>query len=115
MRKTISDLELNHKISELCDSSRFFVRGLERVGIAIPYIGDYWLDLDFSKPVCLGNNGIFTGFMMHNKGNFLEWRTSLKATKKLRLLLVKITEYPTNEMLQFLFDYLQSLKPKGCI
>lgn len=112
--KKMSNLELNHKISEICDSSRFLVRGLERAGIVIPYIGEYWIDVDFSKPVCLGNNGYFTGFMMNNRGNYLEWRTSMKNTKKLRLILMNIIEYPNNEILQFLFDFLQTLKPIGC-
>jgi hypothetical protein len=125
--------ELNDFIHSISDISSMHVKGLEATGKSLPYIGWFWREVDFTEPtIRLGDCGDFVGFMENNKWDYPQWRTKEEQTAEIvkRLLAMKATvdkaieaakvagikeehivHYPSQEVLQEFFDYMQTLKP----
>ena len=114
---------LNEKIRGLEDRDEFTVKGLETTGKCIPYIGWYWRDVDFGSPIYLGiipddvveiggSKGGFAGFMENNKWGYEGFECTLPQTQQIEELLIKAVEKTSNETLQAVFDYMQTLRPK---
>ncbi len=112
---------LNEKIRGICDrGDEFEVKGLEGTGKAIPYIGWYWRDVDFNDEIILGycppvmtfleQNPGFVGFMENNKWGYDQWTITEEQADRLKGLLLVAVAYPTQEKLQAVFDYMQTLR-----
>jgi hypothetical protein len=105
---------LNKKIEALDDQAYLYqVAGLAQHGKTIPYLGWYWREVDFSKPVTLGDGGSFIGFMENNKWGYPEWQATKEQSQAIRAMLEDAVTVPTTEKLQAVFDYIQTCKPEG--
>ncbi len=119
--------ELNDAIREL-DGAEFDVKGLENSDKCIPYYGWFWRTVDFGEAITLGYTREedreeanisfeqlpdFVGFMQNNKWGYPEFTCSLPQTQQIEELLIKAVEKPSNESLQAVYDYIQTLKPKS--
>ncbi len=112
---------LNAKIKELDGDDRFTVKGLEDSGKVIPYIGWFWRNVDFTRAISLGyttegeeewDAPDFVGFMENNKWGYPEVTCTLEQTENVERLLILAVEKPSNQTLQAVFGYIQTLRPK---
>ncbi len=112
---------LNTKIKELDGTERFNVKGLEGSGKCIPYIGWFWREVDFTSPISLGilppqdsqfaKTDGWVGFMENNKWGYDEFTCTLPQSQRLEELLIEAIEKLSNETLQAVFNYMQTLRP----
>lgn len=112
---------LNKKIREIADDEQpYLVKGLSDSGKCIPYIGWFWREVDFDKPLTLGytdEKGFdvphWVGFMENNKWGYPEFACTKEQSAEIKRLLVEAVKNPNNETLQAVFDYIQTLRPTG--
>jgi len=110
---------LNRKIEEVEDVERhdLFLVELGGTGKVIPYIGESWPDVDFTKPVSFGHCVNFVGFMENNKWGYPEWQLSEEQDNILKALLLDLDldqDRDTIESnLQELYSHIQSCLPDG--
>ena len=110
---------LNEKIRGLDGNEQFEVVGLEDSGKCIPYIGWFWREVDFGREVWLGyteeegdDYPPFVGFMENNKWGYPQFKCTIPQTQRIEELLIEAVEKTSNETLQVVFDYMQTLRPK---
>jgi hypothetical protein len=113
---------LNAKIAEICDDGvKLRVKGLESAGKCIAYIGWYWRIVDFNDQIILGycpdTDGFlesgpgFVGFMENNKWGYDQWAITEEQADELKARLVAMfAAGVTQEALQGIFDYMQTLR-----
>ena len=100
------------------EDREFVVKGLEDSGKVVPYFGWFWRNVDFTRPISLGyTNEVgfdvpkFVGFMENNKWGYSEFTCTLEQTENIERLLIEAVENPSDETLQSVFDYMQTLRP----
>lgn len=115
--KKITDKALNARLAAL-DGGGYTVHGLEDTGKCIPYVGWFWRNVDFSRPVHLympSEPGFdvpqFIGFMENNKWGYRTFACTQEQTDSIKALLVLAVSSPSDALFQAVFDYMQKLKP----
>lgn len=104
--------QLNAFCADADEDTTITVRGLERTGKVIPYIGWVWRDFDWDdyKWYPLGHCGDFVGFMVSNKWDYPSIRPTPDQAKAIRALVEAAAAPPTSEAFQAVFDYIQALQ-----
>ena len=105
--------KLNEILAELADADDLYnVKGLEGTDRCIPYIGWFWRDVNFDADRCtLGDCGQFVGFMEKNKWGYDQFVIEGERWARVKQLLVVAAANPSDETLQAVFDFMQSLRP----
>lgn len=97
--------QLNEAIEKLSDNESF----ADNHGKVIPYIGWYWREVDFNKPITLGHCGYFAGFMENNKWDYPEIYLSEEQSKEIRSRLEVIVANPLKESIGAFRGFLNDL------
>lgn len=108
---------LNRKIKEAEDAERhdLYLTELMGTGKVIPYIGWFWHDVDFTKPIWLGCCVEFVGFLESNKWGYPRWQLTDEQDSTLKALFLDLNLEQGKDAierdLQEIYRYIQSCCP----
>lgn len=99
--------QLNEFLSDAADDLEYDFFG----GKAIPYIGWYWREVDFTSRIRLGYApSMGVGFMENNKWGYDEFTITEDETNEIIRRLLKIQETKSIDECKILAGYMQTLK-----
>lgn len=110
---------LNRKIREVEDAEKhdLFLVELAAAGKVIPYIGQDWHDVDFTKVIEVGHCIQFVGFLEDNKWNYPIWPLTEEQDDTLKAMLLDLDLSQNKDVvesdLQEIYTYMQSCCPEG--
>jgi len=111
---------INEAVEAISEQEDLIPDTLVDCGKIIPYFGWFWRRVDFDQRITLAYaDGIgfdepgWVGFCENNKWGHAEFLASVDESAKIRGIVEALVTAPTKERATAVYEYLQSLCPKG--